>query len=290
MKRQRLDIRMVDNGLAESRTLAQRLIMAGEVRVDGELVLKSAALIPSTSMIEIIQKPPFVSRGGDKLAAALQAFDVDPLGKVCADVGASTGGFTDCLLQHGARLVYAIDVGKGILHWKLRNDKRIVVLEETNARYLVRLAQVVDLVTIDASFISLRILLPVIRNWFLKDEGSSIALEFAAGDVIALIKPQFEVGRKVAARSNGVIRDPAVHQDVLVDILTFAQAQGFVLKGLLRSPILGPKGNTEFLAWLQISPLKVAVADSVADAVKGAVAETVADEETLEQAIHALFP
>jgi 23S rRNA (cytidine1920-2'-O)/16S rRNA (cytidine1409-2'-O)-methyltransferase len=163
MKRQRLDIRMVDNGLAESRTLAQRLIMAGEVRVDGELVLKSAALIPSTSMIEIIQKPPFVSRGGDKLAAALQAFDVDPLGKVCADVGASTGGFTDCLLQHGARLVYAIDVGKGILHWKLRNDKRIVVLEETNARYLVRLAQVVDLVTIDASFISLRILLPVIH-------------------------------------------------------------------------------------------------------------------------------
>lgn len=274
MKRQRLDIRMVENGLAESRALAQRLIMAGEVRVDGELVLKSAALVSLVSKIEIIQKPRFVSRGGDKLTAALQAFDIDPMGKVCADVGASTGGFTDCLLQHGAGLVYAIDVGKGILHWKLRNDRRIVVLEETNARYLDRLAQIVDLVTVDASFISLRILLPVIRGWFFKDEVSSLALDSAAGDVIALIKPQFEVGRKVAARANGVIRDPAVHQEVLSDILSFAQGQGFVLKGLLRSPILGPKGNTEFLAWLQTNPRK----------------DRAVDKGSLEQAIHDLFP
>jgi 23S rRNA (cytidine1920-2'-O)/16S rRNA (cytidine1409-2'-O)-methyltransferase len=260
MKRQRLDIQMVDNGLVESRSQAQRLIMAGEVRVDGELILKSAALITSSAKIEVIQKPAFVSRGGEKLAAALQYFNVRPAGKLCADVGASTGGFTDCLLQQGAALVYAIDVGKGILHWNLRKDARVVVLEETNARYLERLPQIPELVTVDASFISLRILLPVIRGWFINDESSPV-YDHANQDVIALIKPQFEAGRSIAARANGVIRDPAVHQDVLMRVLSFAQIHGYHLEGLIRSPILGPKGNTEFLAHLKT----ISSMDSAAD-------------------------
>lgn len=253
MIRQRLDVEMVEKGLAESRALAQRMIMAGDVRVDGELALKPAVLISPNSKIEITQKPPFVSRGGEKLASALQSFDISPRGKICADVGASTGGFTDCLLQNGARLVYAIDVGKGILHWNLRNDARVKVLEETNARYLDRLPECPALVTVDASFISLRILLPVIRKWFFSEHLNQ-APEDVDGDVIALVKPQFEVGRKAAARGSGVIRDPAVHQEVLLNVLSFAHTQGYRLNGLIRSPILGPKGNTEFLAWLKTAP------------------------------------
>jgi 23S rRNA (cytidine1920-2'-O)/16S rRNA (cytidine1409-2'-O)-methyltransferase len=159
-------------------------------------------------------------------------------------VGASTGGFTDCLLQHGARRVYAIDVGKGILHWKLRSDPRVTVMEETNARHVVSLPEAVTLVTVDASFISLRILLPVIRGWF-----TPAALANEAGDVLALIKPQFEAGRRQVSRGDGVIRDPEIHRQVLLDVVSFAQNNGFGLRGLVRSPVLGPKGNTEFLAW-----------------------------------------
>ena len=186
------------------------------------------------------------------------AFPLDVSGRVCADVGASTGGFTDCLLQHGAVKVYTIDVGKGILHWKLRSDPRVVVMEETNARYVESLPELVSLVTIDASFISLKILLPAVKSWFVPISFSPPIskkwgeLDRGPGEVLALIKPQFEAGRKESAKHKGVIRDPAVHQAILLDVLAFSQGQGFTVRGLLRSPVLGPKGNVEFLAWLGI--------------------------------------
>ena len=242
---------MVERELVESRSLAQRLVMAGQVRVNGEVVLKPATNILDEARIEIEKGPPFVSRGGEKLAAALQAFGIDVRGLTCADVGASTGGFTDCLLQNGAVRIYAIDVGKGILHWKLRQDRRVVVMEEVNARYVDHLPEEVDLVTVDASFISLKILLPVIQPWFRL--GGHTALEEeagGAGQVVALIKPQFEAGRAEAARGDGVIRDSHIHHRVLHDVLGFAERQGYTVLGLMRSPLLGPKGNVEFLTWL----------------------------------------
>ena len=155
MKKQRIDLLLVERGLAESRNYAQRLVMAGEVRVDGEMVHKSSTQVAMNSKIEVLQRPKYVSRGGLKLAAAIDAFSVSVQGKICADVGASTGGFTDCLLQNGAEKVYAIDVGYGVLHWKLRQDRRVDVMERTNARYVDTLPEPIDLVTIDASFISL---------------------------------------------------------------------------------------------------------------------------------------
>jgi 23S rRNA (cytidine1920-2'-O)/16S rRNA (cytidine1409-2'-O)-methyltransferase len=227
--------------------------MAGQVRVNGQVEIKSSSAVLSTVDLELEAGPRFVSRGGEKLEAALEDFKVDVSGLICADVGSSTGGFTDCLLQHGALKVYAIDVGKGILHWKLRTDPRLVVMEETNARHLERLEEPVSLVTIDASFISLKILLPVVKGWFDPPTDTTLNVNFNGENgrnVIALIKPQFEAGRKETARSKGVIRDPEVHKAVLIDVLTFAQEQGFRVRGLLRSPLLGPKGNVEFLAWL----------------------------------------
>jgi 23S rRNA (cytidine1920-2'-O)/16S rRNA (cytidine1409-2'-O)-methyltransferase len=176
-------------------------------------------------------------------------------------VGASTGGFTDCLLQHGAARVYSIDVGKGILHWKLRSDARVRVMEETNARYVKSLPEPVSLVTIDASFISLKILLPLVKGWLASspDPIPSRTLvpvgrvpDRVEGSVIVLIKPQFEAGRKESARHKGVIRDPSVHRTILMDVLDFARGLGFGVRGLLRSPVLGPKGNVEFLAWLGV--------------------------------------
>ncbi len=242
MARERLDVLLVERGLAESRSLAQRLVMAGQVRVNGQVVLKPATNVASEASLEIDQGPPYVSRGGEKLVAALQAFQIPVADKVCADVGASTGGFTDCLLQNGARRVYAIDVGKGILHWKLRQDQRVVVMENTNARHIQNLPEPVELVTIDASFISLKVLLPVVKKW--------LSPEMRAKQVIALIKPQFEAGRAEAARGEGVIRDPAVHEQVLREILSFAENEGYNVRGWIQSPLLGPKGTKEFLAWL----------------------------------------
>jgi 23S rRNA (cytidine1920-2'-O)/16S rRNA (cytidine1409-2'-O)-methyltransferase len=238
-----LDVLLVERGLAESRAKAQALIMAGQVRVAGQTTLKPATTIPADSSLTIDSGPRFVSRGGEKLDAALEAFGMDVSRWVCADVGASTGGFTDCLLQRGATKVYAIDVGKGILHWKLRNDPRVVVMEETNARFIESLPERVDLVTVDASFISLKILLPVVNRWI----RPSSEREWA---VIALIKPQFEAGKKDVSRGDGVIRDPAIHKQVLVDVLSFAQEERFSVRGLIKSPLLGPKGNAEFLVWL----------------------------------------
>jgi 23S rRNA (cytidine1920-2'-O)/16S rRNA (cytidine1409-2'-O)-methyltransferase len=241
----RLDLLLVERGLAESRAQAQRLVMAGQVRVNGQVALKPSQSVDVTAELMLEQPPPYISRGGEKLAAALQVFAVRPQGHTCADVGASTGGFSDCLLQHGARRVYAIDVGQGILHWKLRQDPRVVVMEKTNARYLERLPEPVSLVTIDASFISLKKLLPVVRNWFPPAEALP-----EGNQLIALVKPQFEAGRKQVARGDGVIRDPQIHRQVLLDVLSYAMQQGYAARGLLRSPLLGPKGNTEFLAWL----------------------------------------
>ncbi|HEX8990430.1 MAG TPA: TlyA family RNA methyltransferase [Anaerolineales bacterium] len=255
MTRKRLDLLLVERGLAESRAKAQALIMAGEVRVDGEVTLKPATAVEAEARLEVEHGPRFVSRGGEKLDAALEAFALDVRGRVCADVGASTGGFTDCLLQRGAARVYAVDVGKGILHWKLRNDPRVVVMEATNARHVAALPEPVSLVSVDASFISLKILLPVIKRWLLASPPASASAgkeNREEGDVVALVKPQFEAGRKDVARGEGVIRDPAVHRQVLVDVLTFAEGLGFGLRGLLRSPLRGPKGNTEFLAWLAV--------------------------------------
>jgi 23S rRNA (cytidine1920-2'-O)/16S rRNA (cytidine1409-2'-O)-methyltransferase len=252
----RLDVLLTERGLAESRAKAQALIMAGQVRVNGQVALKPATAVDGGSALTVDTGPRFVSRGGEKLDAALEIFDVDLHGLICADVGSSTGGFTDCMLQRGAAKVYAIDVGKGILHWKLRNDPRVVVMEETNARFVESLPEQMDFVTVDASFISLKILLPVIRQWLFplssfSDEGGKRKEE--RGDVVALVKPQFEAGRKDVSRGDGVIRDPEIHRQVLTDILTFAQNEGFGIRGLIKSPLLGPKGNAEFLVWLQVS-------------------------------------
>lgn len=251
MSKVRLDVLLVERGLAESRAKAQAMIMAGQVRVADQVTLKPATAISADSVLTIDSGPRFVSRGGEKLDAALDAFGINVTGFVCADVGASTGGFTDCLLQRGAGKVYAIDVGKGILHWKLRNDPRVVLMEETNARFVESLPEQISLVTVDASFISLRILLPVVKKWielppFMPREGGNGGL----GQIIALIKPQFEAGKKDVSRGDGVIRDPEIHRQVLLDILGFAQKEGFQIRGLIKSPLLGPKGNVEFPVWL----------------------------------------
>jgi 23S rRNA (cytidine1920-2'-O)/16S rRNA (cytidine1409-2'-O)-methyltransferase len=240
MSKTRLDLLLAARGMVESRNLAQRIIMAGEVRVNGEIVDKPSAQVLESDLIVIKSQPPFVSRGGFKIEAGLLAFDLNQLnGRVCADVGASTGGFTDCLLQHGAKKVYSIDVGTGLLHWKLRNDPRVIVMEKTNARYLTELPEKIELVTIDASFISLKTLLPVVKNWLIMN-----------GVIIALVKPQFEAGRELSARGKGVIRDPQIHLDVLKEIAIFSKKCDFEVKGIIPSPIIGPKGNREFLIYL----------------------------------------
>lgn len=243
MEKKRLDILMEERGIAHSRTLAQRLIMAGSVRVNGRVVLKPGEKVSENELIELSQAPRFVSRGGEKLQAALESFGLTSLEEqICVDVGASTGGFTDCLLQHKAAKVYALDVGYGILDWKIRTHERVIVMEKTNARFVNGFPDPIDLVVIDASFISLKTLLPVIQSWFTKP----------AGRVIALIKPQFEAGRAEAARGSGVIRDPLIHRRVLLDLLSFARDKGFQIDGLIKSPLTGPKGNTEFLVNLSM--------------------------------------
>ena len=240
MKKNRIDLLLVEKGFADSRSKAQRLVMAGQVRVDGQIVEKPSISFSDGVEITVDPGQKYVSRGGEKLEVALTAFRIDVRDLVCADVGSSTGGFTDCLLQHGARKIYCIDVGKGILHWNLRQNEKIVLMEGTNARSVEKLPEGINLVTVDASFISSKILLPIIQEWF-KD---------SMGEVILLIKPQFEAGRSEVSRGKGVIRDPLIHEQVLTDVLTFAQEIQYQISGLIRSPLLGPKGNLEFLAWL----------------------------------------
>ncbi|MGB9758015.1 MAG: TlyA family RNA methyltransferase [Candidatus Bipolaricaulaceae bacterium] len=240
--KRRLDLVLVERGLAPSRAKAQALILAGQVRVDGVLVDKPGAAVSPAAHIELLSSPRYVSRGGEKLAAALQAFGIDPTGKVCLDIGASTGGFTDCLLQHGARKVYAVDVGRGLLHWKLRNDPRVVVKEGLNARYLrfEDIGEEVDLVTIDVSFISLRLILPRLSGLVRPD-----------GVVLPLVKPQFEAGR--AKVKKGVVRESQIHRDVLESLAKFVEEElNWSVVDSVPSPLLGPKGNREF--FLQILP------------------------------------
>ena len=252
MPKIRLDVLLMERGLAESRSKAHALIMAGQVRVNDHVALRPATAIDPKSTLTVDHGPRFVSRGGEKLDAALEAFGIDVKDLVCADVGASTGGFTDCMLQRGATKVYAIDVGKGILHWKLRNYARVIVMEETNARHVESLPEKVSFVTVDASFISLKVLLPVTKNWLTEN-----------AQLLCLIKPQFEAGKKDVARGDGVIRDPEIHRQVLLDVLAFAKQEGFGLLGLIKSPLLGPKGNTEFLVWLDLHSEGKSVEDLV---------------------------
>ena len=236
--KERIDILVHERGLAPSREKARAMIMAREVLVDGAVVDKAGTRVNLESEITVTGKPRFVSRGGDKLAAALAAFPVDVAGRTAADVGASTGGFTDALLQHGVARIYAIDVGYGQIDYTLRQDPRVVVIERTNARYVERLDEPISLVSIDASFISLRLLLPVIQGWLTPQ-----------ADVIPLIKPQFEAGPHDVGKG-GVVRDHAIHARVLREVLGFASVSGFSVRGLITSPLKGPAGNTEFLAWL----------------------------------------
>lgn len=238
--KERLDNLLVQRGLAPSRHKAQAMIMAGEVKVGDQVMSKPGMRVQLDAEVSLKSKPRFVSRGGEKLAGALDAFPVSVAGRVVADVGASTGGFTDCLLQNDASRVYAIDVGYGQLAHEVRQDERVVVLERTNARYLEQLDEAVSLVVIDVSFISLRLILPKVKGWLTPQ-----------ADVIALIKPQFEAGKGELGKG-GVVRDPQVHERVLNDVLHFAQGDlALIPLGLTVSPIKGPAGNVEFLVWLR---------------------------------------
>jgi 23S rRNA (cytidine1920-2'-O)/16S rRNA (cytidine1409-2'-O)-methyltransferase len=245
--RTRLDQLLVARGLAESRSRAQALILAGEVRVNGTPHTKAGTLIDDASEVVVSAPLPYVSRGGYKLAHALDTFGLDPAGRTALDAGASTGGFTDVLLQRGAARVYAVDVGYGILDWRLRQDARVVVLERTNIRHLDALPApdtdaapvLAQCATIDVSFISLRLVLPALPPLTTPDAW-----------VVALVKPQFEAGPQQVGKG-GVVRDPTVHRSVLRDVLAAAAGQGWSAGGLTRSPITGPAGNAEFLVWLQ---------------------------------------
>jgi 23S rRNA (cytidine1920-2'-O)/16S rRNA (cytidine1409-2'-O)-methyltransferase len=244
-KKIRLDLLLVERGLAESREQARRLIMAGEVRVDQELNDKPGKSVPADATVEVRNSLPYVSRGGVKLAAALDAFGVAVAGLVAVDVGASTGGFTDCLLQRGAARVYAVDVGYGQLAWKLRGDPRVIPIERTNIRYLTELPNGVlaDLAVVDASFISLALVLP-----------ATLRLLQPGAAILALVKPQFEAGKEQVGKG-GVVRDAQIHRRVLEAIAARAGELGLTVAGLTVSPILGPAGNVEFLIWLRPVPL-----------------------------------
>ena len=243
--KERLDVLLVSLGLAESRAKAQATIMAGEVHVNGQKADKSGMEVDITSNIEVRGSAcPYVSRGGLKLEKALKNFGVDPTGYVCSDSGASTGGFTDCLLQQGASKVFAIDVGYGQLAWKIRNDPRVVVMERTNIRYVTPedLGEMLDLSVIDVSFISLGLVLPVVKT-----------LLKPTGQVLCLIKPQFEAGKEKVGKK-GVVRDPAVHEEVLQNFISLAKSLDFTIRNLTFSPVKGPEGNIEFLAHLSMQP------------------------------------
>ena len=237
--RQRLDQLLVTRGLAESRSKAQRLILAGAVRADGQPVFKPGQEFPVEVALAVAVPERFVGRGGEKLEKAFEFFALDVRDKICLDVGASTGGFTDCLLQHGAAKVFAVDVGKGQLHWKLRQDLRVVVMEQVNARYLKPgdLAAVPAFAAVDVAFISLTKVLPAVNTTLCR-----------GAVLVTLIKPQFEALRKEVGRG-GVVRDTTVHERVVAKIRAFGQAKlGLAWWGVCESPIRGPAGNIEFLA------------------------------------------
>lgn len=265
--KERLDVLLVSLGYFETRAKAQAVIMSGDVYVDGQKADKAGACYPADAQIEVRGSVcPYVSRGGLKLEKALRDFGVDPTGFVCSDSGASTGGFTDCLLQKGAKKVFAIDVGYGQLAWKIRNDPRVVTMERTNIRYvtLEQLGEPLDLSVVDVSFISLKIVLPVIKELLKKDTGC----------VLCLIKPQFEAGKEKVGKK-GVVRDPAVHLEVLQGFVDTVTGLGFSIRDLTYSPVKGPEGNIEFLGYLTVAdeedriPDLQALVQTAHDALKG---------------------
>ena len=242
--KKRLDVLLTEQGYADTRSKAQAIIMAGQVYVDGQKADKPGISYEESVSIEVRGDVcPYVSRGGLKLEKALRDFGVRPEGYVCSDSGASTGGFTDCLLQQGASKVFAIDVGYGQLDWKIRSDPRVVVMERTNIRYVTpeELGEPLDLSVVDVSFISLKIVLPTIKT-----------LLKPTGQVLCLIKPQFEAGREKVGKK-GVVRDPATHKEVLDMFVSLADQLGFTILGLTFSPVKGPEGNIEFLGHLTLS-------------------------------------
>ena len=244
-KKTRLDVLLVEQGLLDSRQKAQAHIMAGLVFVNGQRVDKPGTAVANDAQIEVRGRAlPYVSRGGLKLEKAMKTFPITLEGKICADIGASTGGFTDCKLQNGAARVYAVDVGYGQLDWKLRNDPRVVCLERTNARYLdhEQVPDVLDFASIDVSFISLKLIFPALYS--LLREG---------GEIACLIKPQFEAGREKVGKK-GVVRDPAVHEEVLQNFLALAAELELTVRNLTFSPVRGPEGNIEFLGHLSMEP------------------------------------
>ena len=236
----RLDVLLTENGSFPSREKARAAVMAGLVYVNGQKAAKPGDTVKADAAVEVRGGAEFVSRGGHKLKKALSVFSLSPEGQVCMDIGASTGGFTDCMLQNGAKKVYAVDVGYGQLAWKLRSDARVVNLERTNVRYLTHetVPEAPGFISVDVAFISLRLVLPVVWE-FLSDPGVCVCL----------IKPQFEAGREKVGKK-GVVRDPAVHEEVIGQICEFAKAAGFSVRGLDYSPIKGPEGNIEYLLYL----------------------------------------
>lgn len=264
--KKRLDVLLVEQGYADSRTKAQAIIMSGMVYVDGQKADKPGISYAESAQLEVRGAVcPYVSRGGLKLEKALRDFGIEPVDYVCSDSGASTGGFTDCLLQKGAKKVFAIDVGYGQLDWKIRSDPRVVVMERTNVRYVTpeQLGEPLDLSVIDVSFISLKIVLPVVKT-FLK----------AAGQVVCLIKPQFEAGKDKVGKK-GVVREPETHKEVLDNFVELTKQTGFKILGLTFSPVKGPEGNIEFLAHLTldevdgIAPDTAAVVDAAHQTLRG---------------------
>lgn len=244
MAKIRLDVALVDGGFAESREKAKRLIMSGIVYVNNQKSDKAGNTVTTDDIIEVRgQTLKYVSRGGLKLEKAMQVFPITLDGFVCADIGASTGGFTDCMLQNGARKVYAVDVGYGQFAWKLRSDERVVNMERTNIRYVTPddIGEPIDFASIDVSFISLKLVLPAAYNLLSPD-----------GEIVALIKPQFEAGKGQVGKK-GVVRDKTIHFDVIRGVLDFATENGFKLLGLSFSPIKGPEGNIEYLAYIRKS-------------------------------------
>ena len=247
----RLDVALVERSHFVSRELARALILAGDVRVDGQVVYRPSALVSRSSQLLVAEPPPYVSRGGFKLAHALDTFNLDVADLTLVDVGASTGGFTDVLLQRRALRVYAVDVGHGQLAWKIRNDPRVTSMERTNARYLTALPERMDGAVIDVSFISLTLVLPPVIN-LLKPNGW----------IVALIKPQFEAGRSQVGKG-GVVRDRSIHQEVLQRILTWAVEHGLTIAGATASPLLGPAGNREFLALFRLTNVGISVDEAI---------------------------
>lgn len=249
----RLDVLLVQNGLAPSREHAKALIMAGQVYIDNQKCDKAGLAVDPGAAVEVRGETlKYVSRGGLKLEKALRVFPIDLTDKTAMDIGASTGGFTDCMLQNGAKKVYAIDVGYGQFAWKLRQDARVVNMERTNIRYVTpeQIGEPIDFASIDVSFISLRLVLPV-----------AMRLLAADGEAVALIKPQFEAGREQVGKK-GVVRDSAVHYSVVKSVLDFAQETGFHPAGLDFSPVKGPEGNIEYLAYLKKNPADVQIDDT----------------------------